>query len=482
MAIFRRKGTATRAGTPRTAASRATVGRGAVRSAGSAGSSGSAGKRDARAGAPASAGRAGRAGRAGGAVGGRTARSRAADARRDARRADAKRTSLDAENADLTGVRALLNPLWCYHGFLVSVVVLTVFGLIMVFSSSTVSLISQGASPWGQVLSQGMYAVIGLCGAVFFLRRRVAFYQRTGAAFMVLSILLQMLTLTPLGRGGESHGNSGWIYVAGVSMQPAEVTKLALCIWLPGAILAASKRYRRIGLRAYLVPCFVYAVSLGLVLLGKDLGTALIIVFIGGAAFLLGGFPAKPFWGLIGVLVGLVLVLVITSPNRLNRIFAAYSCSTSDTRSICYQSNHAQYAMASGGLIGVGLGNSKEKWNYLPAAQNDFIFAIIGEETGFIGAAVVVLLFVVIGWCLLCLSLQAKDRCPSIMMMCIAIWIVGQALVNIGVVVGLFPVLGVPMPFVSAGGSSMIMCLSAAGVAGSLMRAQPQVKAESRLA
>ena len=398
----------------------------------------------------------------------------------------AVRTRIDADDemgfAGYTGIRSLFNPLWCYHGFLVAVVVLTGFGLIMVFSSSTVSLISQSKAPWVQALSQGVYGVIGVAAAVFFMRRRALFYRRISFAFVVASMLLQTLTLTPLGRGGDTHGNSGWIYIAGFSMQPAEVTKLALCIWLPAALLVSAKRYRAEGIRAYLVPGVAYVVSLGLVLLGKDLGTALIIVFIGVTAFMIGGFPTRFFVGMVAVLGVLVLALVITSPNRLNRELAAYSCSTSDTRSICYQSVHAKYAMASGGLIGVGLGNSKEKWNYLPAAQNDFIFAIIGEETGFIGAALVILLFVVIGWCLICVALQTKDRYTSMALVCIAVWIVGQALVNIGVVVGLLPVLGVPMPFVSAGGSSLIMCLSAAGVAASLMRAQPQIKAESRLA
>ena len=130
------------------------------------------------------------------------------------------------------------------------------------------------------------------------------------------------------------------------------------------------------------------------------------------------------------------------------------------------------------GLLGVGIGNSREKWNYLPAAHNDFIFAIICEETGFIGGALVILLFVVIGWCLIAMALQMRDRYASMVLICIAAWLVGQGLVNIAVVVGLLPVMGVPMPFVSAGGSSLIMCLAAAGAAVSMMREHPQVKAE----
>ena len=127
----------------------------------------------------------------------------------------------------------------------------------------------------------------------------------------------------------------------------------------------------------------------------------------------------------------------------------------------------------------MGIGNSGEKWGYLPEAHNDFIFAIIGEETGFIGASMVILLFVVLGWCMLVVALQARNRYVTMVLACITVWIVGQAIVNIGVVIGLFPVMGVPMPFVSAGGSSLIMCLGAAGIAVSMMKEQPQIKAET---
>ena len=132
---------------------------------------------------------------------------------------------------------------------------------------------------------------------------------------------------------------------------------------------------------------------------------------------------------------------------------------------MCYQAVHGKYAIASGGLLGVGIGNSGEKWGYLPEAHNDFIFAIIGEETGFVGAAMVILLFIVMTWCMLMVAVQVRDRYITMALVCIAVWIVGQAFVNIGVVVSLLPVMGVPMPFVSAGGSLLSCVLGAAGVA-----------------
>lgn len=377
-----------------------------------------------------------------------------------------------------TGWRSMLNPLWCYHGFQVAVLALTCFGVIMVLSSSSVDMVSQGASPWAQALSQGMYCVIGLVLAFVAMHVRCAQYRRLGVVAIGIAILLQMLTLTPLGI--TQYGNTGWIGIAGVfTLQPAEVMKCALCVWLPTALLAARKRYGHDGLKAYAAPLIVYLLCLGLVMLGKDMGTGMIIVAIGVIAFLVGGFPLKWLFIGIGVLGLGAAAFVISSPNRLNRVLAAYTaCTGSDMQDVCYQSIHARYAIASGGLLGVGIGNSREKWNYLPAAHNDFIFAIICEETGFIGGALVILLFAVIGWCLIAMALQMRDRYASMVLICIAFWLVGQGLVNIAVVVGLLPVMGVPMPFVSAGGSSLIMCLMAAGVAMGVMREHPQVKAE----
>ena len=385
----------------------------------------------------------------------------------------------DGASEAVHGWRALLNPLWCYHGFIVAVFVLACFGVIMVFSSSSVAQVSDGNSPWTKAFSQGAYCLLGFVAAFVVSRIRPDIYRRMSTVAMLCALIVQALTFTPLGMGSEETGNNGWIGWHGFTLQPAEITKLALCIWLPHALMLARRRARTQGYQAYLMPVLVYAVALGLVMGGKDLGTAMIIVFIGLTAFVIGDFPTKPLLAAGGALIAMVAVAVIVSPNRLNRVLAAYRPCT-DMEGVCYQSAHARYALASGGLLGVGLGNSREKWEYLPEAHNDFIFAVIGEELGFVGTLTVLLLFVVIAWSLLCVALRIRDRYTSMVLVCVTVWIVGQALVNIGVVVGVFPVLGVPMPYVSAGGSSMVMCLAAAGVAVALMRAQPQIRAESR--
>ena len=377
------------------------------------------------------------------------------------------------------GANSLLNPLWCYHGFRMAVVGLSVFGVIMVFSSSAVTAASAGKSPFLSSMSQLAFCVAGLILGVGCSFVPVNWYRRLGILVVLASGGMQALTLTSFGVG--QYGNNGWIQLGPITLQPAEFVKFALCIWMPSALSVAKKRYEERGARAYLVVSGIYVALLVLILAGKDLGTALIVVAIGIVAFIVSGTPFRLILGMGSVLAVGVAVMVMTSRNRLDRILTAYSaCSAADAQSICYQSTHARYAIASGGLFGVGLGNSREKWNYLPAAHNDFIFAIIGEETGFIGAAMVILVFVVLGWCLVFSAIQIRQDYGSVVLMCVATWLVGQAVVNIAVVVGLFPVFGVPMPFVSAGGSSMIMCLMISGVATSMMRQQPEIKAASQ--
>ena len=374
------------------------------------------------------------------------------------------------------GIRSIFNPLWCLFGLRISVVILTVFGLFMVFSSSSVTMITYGAGPWGSGISQLIYCIIGLIGYLVFSHLPVDFYKSKIIVIYAISVFMQFLTFVP-GIRHEVNGNASWIKIGPFTMQPAEITKLAICIWLPMALILAKKAYKRVAMRAYIPTVAALGVSVLLVVAGKDLGTALIILLIAIVAFYVGGFPTK--WLVVALITACaaVLLLVVTSQNRMRRILATIQgCDAKSIRGVCFQAIHAQYAMASGGIMGVGIGNSREKWNYLPYAHNDFIFAIIGEEMGFVVASCVILLYIVIGWCLLTSALQSTNKLVSISLISIATWIVGQGLINILVVVQLLPVMGVPMPFVSAGGSSLVMCLLAMGVADSFIKSNPNIK------
>lgn len=369
-------------------------------------------------------------------------------------------------------------PIVNYYAFIVTVLALTGFGLLMVFSSSVVDLVSQGNTPYYELISQSVFAVIGLVVGVVAVFIPVKLYRLL--SFVVLLIALGLQLLTVAGLGVSSGGNMGWIIISGFSFQPAEVLKLALCLWMPQAIVSAQN-LKKGSIAAFVLPAALFAVGFLLVLVGRDLGTGIIIILIGAVALFAGGLSLKVFIsvGAIGV-VGIVGLFVLGSSNRMNRVAALLNgCSdAADAQSVCYQTIHGLYAIGSGGLTGVGLGASREKWNYLPEAHNDFIFAIIGEELGFLGAGVVVLCFAILAWSLIHIAMAMKNKpYERLVLICITVWLVGQALINIMVVLQLLPVIGLPLPFVSAGGTALIMCLIASGVAVRMAREQDDIKA-----
>lgn len=298
------------------------------------------------------------------------------------------------------GWRVLLNPLGCYYGFIAAVGILTVFGIIMVFSSSSVDMVAAGSSPWAKALNKVGFSVVGLVLALVAAHCKGRTLKRLALPMYLVSVAVQVFTFF---FGIDVGGNRGWLRIAGIQFQPAEFMKFTICLWFPLAMISMMrlKPGIRQSRKAWDLGDWgrtfgLYVLGLGSVLLGKDLGTALVIILIGLMAIVVSGFPMK-YVGLVGIVavVG-VAILTVFSSNRMSRIMATYTGCTADNIDVCYQATHSNYALASGGLLGAGLGNSREKWNYLPAAHNDFIFAIIGEETGFVGAALVVLLFVVI--------------------------------------------------------------------------------------
>ncbi|TCD53966.1 cell division protein FtsW [Alloscardovia theropitheci] len=387
------------------------------------------------------------------------------------------------QRADYTGWRIIFNPVASYWGLVISVVVLTIFGLVMVFSSSTAKLAGTNQSVWSNLLRQGSFAVMGavlLVGAQFL---KASWIRRLSTIVMFFALVLQALTLTPL--GSSAGGNTGWLILGPLRFQPAEILKFALCLWLPHALLLAKKeadkkRTEKFDVRPYLSTIFGFAVAVGLVGLGKDLGTAIVVGIIIGVSLLISGFPLKYIFG-VGIpgIAIIFLIMVRGSSNRWARIQATYGgCSTreaSQSAGICFQSLHGDYALATGGLTGVGLGNSREK-SYLPAQDNDYIFAIIGEELGFLGALVVILFIVIMAWSIINLSLRHQNIYMQMVLMCIGSWFAAQSFINIAVVLGILPVMGLPLPFISAGGSALVMCLAGAGVCIRFAREQEDVR------
>ncbi|MFR0558040.1 FtsW/RodA/SpoVE family cell cycle protein [Pseudoscardovia radai] len=380
--------------------------------------------------------------------------------------------------ASYRGWRFFLNPVYCYNGFIAAVVALTLFGVIMVYSSSSVELVSQGVSPIKAAISQLSFAALGFVAALLFAIPNETIHLVCCAAVVLGSAILQALTFF---IGVEYNGNKGWIRLGPLQFQPAELLKVGVCVMLP-VLLYNAVRSRDPEIKVnWAVPLVFSAAALGLVFLGRDMGTAMIVLIICLCALIAAGIPRKALYWLFGGGAGVLAIGVMANSSRLSRILVVVNgCNAEDSQGLCYQVIHGIYALSSGGVTGVGIGNSHEKWNYLPEAESDFIFAIIGEEVGFIGALSVIVLFMLIAWCLFVLALNHPHFIGSMTILCVMFWFIPQALINIAVVLGVFPVTGLPLPFLSSGGSSLISCLAASGVVIYEARRIPAVRAATR--
>ncbi|MDX2026657.1 putative lipid II flippase FtsW [Microcella sp.] len=353
-----------------------------------------------------------------------------------------------------------------------TVIFLVLFGLVMVLSSSAVTSAQNNEGDFFAIfLRQGLFALIGIPLMLTIARLPAIFWRRWARHAVMLGLALQLLVFT--GLGYDYGGNQNWISIAGFTAQPSEFLKLALVIWL--ATVLADRANAFTDWRSVVIPAVpVSVVAVALVLLGQDLGTASIMIAIVLAALFFAGAPLRHLAAMVGVIALGAVLFALTSSSRSSRIDVWLNgCAPEDYEFTCWQSVHALWALGSGGIFGVGLGNSATKWRWLPHAESDFIFAIIGEELGLIGALVVLVLFGVLAIALVRLVRRHENSFHRIATGAIMVWIIGQALVNIAVVLGLLPVLGLPLPFISAGGSALVSSLLAIGVVLSLARDLP---------
>lgn len=345
---------------------------------------------------------------------------------------------------------------------------LVAFGLVMVLSSSSVESFAGGRSFFARFLTQGGAALLGLPVMLLLSRAPVRFWQRLATPLLLFATTLQLLVFTPLGFG--YGGNRNWLNLGFVSIQPSELTKLALVLWL-AHVLSSRQHVLGDGKRLLYLVTPVPLLTIGLVLAGKDLGTCLIMAGIVFGALFYAGVRLR-FLALGAVVTAAVaLVFSQVSASRVDRIQAWLGGCQTDYLDTCWQVKHGTWALAAGGVFGVGLGNSKAKWSWLPEADNDFIFAVIGEELGLVGALVVLLLFVVLAVAFVRIVQTAPDLFSRITTSAIMVWVLVQAFANIAVILGVLPVLGVPLPLISSGGTSLLATLVAIGIVLSIARA-----------
>lgn len=349
---------------------------------------------------------------------------------------------------------------------------LVVFGLVMVLSSSSVDSYLENTGFFGTVLRQGSFALIGVPVMLMISHLPLKFWRRVAWPMLIVACFLQgLVVFTPLGY--EIAGNTNWLSIGGVQFQPSEAIKLALVVWL-GMILS-QKENRLDDWRHVYIPVFgVGGGAVMLVLIGGDLGTVLIMAGILFGALFFAGVPLRLLAVPLGAGVVLAGLMALTSSNRMTRIlsFMGAGCEELDgpISAPCWQPLHGTWALANGGIFGVGLGNSKAKWSWLPAADNDYIFAIVGEELGLIGAVVVLCMFILLAIAFLRIMRASTSMQARVSTATVLVWLIGQAFVNIGVVLGVFPVLGVPLPLVSSGGTALLTTLGAIGIVLSFTR------------
>jgi cell division protein FtsW len=334
-------------------------------------------------------------------------------------------------------------------------------GLLMVLSSSSVQALRDSDSSWLYFQRQAMWLGIGLAAFAVAARFPLSALRRLAVPSLVVSVILLIAVLIP-GVGMTINGSTRWLGVGALRLQPSELAKLALLIF--GADLLARRAHKIEDPRQALWPvCTVMGGLALLVMLQPDMGTTIVLVLVGGSLLLLSGAPLS--WllrlGAIGLAVG--AVLAVSAPYRRARVVSFFN-PWADAGNTGYQVVQSLVGMGSGQVTGVGLGASRAKWGFLPNAHTDFIFAIIGEELGLIGSLTVIGMFVALALLGAKTVIAAPDRFSALVAGGVTAWVAGQALVNMGAVVGLVPVTGVPLPFVSAGGSALVVNLFAAGL------------------
>ncbi|MDA8441093.1 MAG: stage V sporulation protein E [Peptococcaceae bacterium] len=350
---------------------------------------------------------------------------------------------------------------------LITVLALLALGVVMVYSASAVKAHLEFDDPFHFLKLQLLWSALGIATLVLGMNIDYGWLRAYAKPLLYVGLILLVMVKIP-GVGREVNGAVRWIGLGPLSLQPSEVIKLAMVIFL-AKVLAVKPEKIRFFFKGLLPPLGLLVVIAGLIMLQPDLGTTLVIA---GTTFMV-LIAAGARWGHIAALgsagVGLVVLAIAAAPYRMKRILA-FLDPWADPSGKGYQTIHALLALGSGGLFGLGFGQSRQKFLYLPESHTDFIFAIIGEELGILGAAVIAILFVIFAWRGYKIAMAAPDPFACLLGVGVTSMIVIQAGINIGVVSGLLPVTGITLPFISYGGSSLLFTMAAVGILLNLSR------------
>lgn len=376
-------------------------------------------------------------------------------------------------------------PIVNFYGVALPTILIAILGLVMVFSASSVKALQESGSSIAIVGRQAILFTIGIMLALFLFRTPLTFLKRIGSLSLVLSLVALVLPQLPV-IGKEVNGNTNWISIAGFTMQPSEFAKLGMILWM-AAVLSRHEERKAQGidesggtLAGQLIPGIVAII--GLILLGKDLGTALVFAAIAASVLFIAGIQIRWFMAAIAALVVLASIFILTQPNRMYRIRALLDpFSEEHYQNAGWQPAHSIMGLASGGIFGSGLGAGKQKWGNLAEAHTDFIFAVIGEEMGLFGTLTLLALFAFLLLSIFKIALRSSTLMERFFVTGVGLWFAIQIVVNIGSVTGLIPVIGVTLPLVSYGGSSLIATLAALGLVLGVAMRDPEVRSEIQL-
>lgn len=346
---------------------------------------------------------------------------------------------------------------------------LLLIGLVMVFSASSIEAALAEEAAWAPGVKQLVLACVGLVAMVVVLRLPIGLVRRWAPIGLLVVGALLLLVLVP-GIGQQRNGARQWISLGFIDFQPSELGKLVFALW--GAhVLALRERY--LTTTSLLVPVVpVFGILSLLVIAEPDVGGVVTLGLVLIGLLWAGGMPLRWFAAVAAAGAIMLAIVVTFSDERRDRI-TSFMDPFADPTNGGFQAISGFYALATGGWSGVGLGNSAMKWNILPEAESDYIFAIIGEELGFLGCLVVVSLYGVLAYAGFRIARRAADRFVQLASVAITVWLVGQATMNMGYVVGLLPVTGVTLPLISAGGTSLILTLVVIGLLARFACSEP---------
>lgn len=369
----------------------------------------------------------------------------------------------------VTAVRAAIgSPLTTYYLLLGAAALLLTIGLIMVLSASSVYAFERTGDSYTIVKRQLTWVIIGV--PLAWLASRLPLKLIRGLTYPAFSVSLVLLTATAI-FGVERNGNKNWLALGPIEIQPSEIAKLSLVIW--AAHIYANKERRLGSLHQVIVPVVPGMVlATGLVVVGRDLGTALVLAAIMIGMLFVVGAPRRFFAICITLLLVVVLALAGTDAERMDRI-TSFTDPFRDFANSGWQPAHGLYALSSGGVFGEGIGASQQKWGSLPEAHTDYIFAVLGEELGLVGTLLVVALFLTIAYAALRVARETADPFVRYASFGVVVWLIGQMAINVGMVLGLLPVIGIPLPLISYGGSALLPSLVALGLVIGFARREP---------